>query len=379
MLREMTTFVRCSDLHTHKLYLIMKLKKMYILLVIISLLILSVVIFMNSARFGRVPGGQRLQRIEQSPNYRNGEFHNQSLTPQLTSDKSRARTMFDFLFEKRERNRPDKPMTVVKSDLRSLPADTNLVVWFGHSSYFLQIDGKRLLVDPVFYDASPVSFFNKAFEGTDIYKAEDMPEIDYLVITHDHWDHLDYKTVMMLKDRVGKVVCPLGVGEHFESWGYSADKLIELDWYEQAQSDSNYTFRCLPTRHFSGRSFKANQALWGSFMLQTPTNTIYIGGDGGYDRHFAEIALLYPSIDLALMENGQYNQDWRYIHLLPEDLVRAIKDLKPHSVIAGHNSKYALAKHPWDEPMTKIAAAAAADSLPLLTPTIGEVVYLRKL
>lgn len=354
----------------------MKLKKMYISLAIIGILILSVVIFINLPRFGRLPSGERLKKVEQSSNYRNGEFRNQSPTPQLTSDKSRARTMFDFLFEKRERNRPDAAMTAVKSDLKSLPTDENLIVWFGHSSYFLQIDGKRLLIDPVFYDASPVSFFNKPFDGTDIYKAEDMPDIDYLVITHDHWDHLDYKTVIKLKDRIGKVICPLGVGEHFEYWGYGADKLIELDWGEQSEPDSSHTFYCLPTRHFSGRSFKANQTLWASFILKTPTKTLYISGDGGYDSHFKEIARQYPHIDLALMENGQYNRDWRYIHLMPDDLVRAIKDLNPHNVMAGHNSKYALAKHPWDEPMNKIAAVAAKDSIPLLSPIIGEVVYL---
>lgn len=356
----------------------MKFKYMYISLSIIAILILSAVIFMNLPRFGRLPTGERMKRVEQSPNYRNGAFHNQSLTPQITSDKSRARTMFDFLFEKHERNRPETAIPAVKSDLKNLPADKNIIVWFGHSSYFLQIDGKRLLIDPVFYDASPVSFFNKPFDGTDIYKAENMPDIDYLVITHDHWDHLDHKTVTKLRNRVGKVICPLGVGEHFEYWNYSADQIVELDWNERSVPSSEYMFHCLPTRHFSGRTFKANQTLWASFMLKTPTQTIYIGGDGGYDSHFAEIARQYPFIDLALMENGQYNRDWRYIHLLPEDLVRAIKDLNPRNVIAGHNSKYALAKHPWDEPMNKISASAANNSIPLMKPIIGEIVYLNE-
>lgn len=349
----------------------MKLKKMYISVAIIGILILSVVIFMNLPRFGSLPSGERLKRLEQSPNYKNGAFHNQNPTPQFTSEKSKIGTMLDFLFEKRERNRPDRAIPALKSDLKNLSLEQNLVVWFGHSSYFLQIDGKRILIDPVFYDASPVSFFNKAFKGTDIYKAEDMPDIDYLVITHDHWDHLDHKTFTKLKDRIGKVICPLGVGAHLEYWGYSADKLVELDWYEQSKLDDNYIVHCLPTRHFSGRTFKANQSLWASFMLKTPTETVYIGGDGGYDQHFAEIAQQYPSIDLALMENGQYNQDWRYIHLMPEDLVKAIADLHPRNVIAGHNSKYALAKHAWDEPLNN-AAGIKSVSMPM----IGQIVYL---
>lgn len=350
---------------------------MYIIFTIIGLLALSGAVFMNLSRFGKLPSGERMKRIELSPNYRNGEFRNQSLTPQLTSDKSRLRTMLDFLFEKREGNRPTKAIAAQKNDLKNLPADKNLLVWFGHSSYFLQIDGKRILIDPVFYDASPVSFFNKPFAGTDIYKAEDMPKIDYLIITHDHWDHLDHKAVTKLKEKIGKVICPLGVGEHFEYWGYDSDKLVELDWNEQSELDSNYMVHCLPARHFSGRSFKANQTLWASFMLKTSTQTLYISGDGGYDHHFGDIARQYPAIDLALMENGQYNRDWRYIHLMPDDLVTAIKDLNPQSVITGHNSKYALAKHPWNEPMDKIATAAATDSIPLLTPTIGEVVFLK--
>lgn len=350
---------------------------MYIILALIGLSVLSSVLFMNLPRFGKLPSGERMKKIEMSPNYRNGEFRNQSLTPQLTSDKSRLRTMSDFLFEKRKGNRPTEAVAAQKNDLKNLPPDKNLVVWFGHSSYFMQIDGKRLLVDPVFYDASPVSFFNRPFIGTDIYKAEDMPEIDYLIITHDHWDHLDHKAISKLKEKISKVVCPLGVGEHFEYWGYDSDKLVELDWSEQFELGHNYNIHCLPARHFSGRSFRANQTLWASFMLSTPTQTLYISGDGGYDYHFKDIARQFPTIDLALMENGQYNLDWRFIHLMPTDLVAAIKELNPLSVITGHNSKYALAKHPWNEPMDKIAAAATTNSIALLTPVIGEVVYLK--
>lgn len=354
----------------------MKFKKMYISLAIIGILLLAVIVFIHLPRFGRLPSGDRLRRVELSPNYQNGAFCNQNPTPQFSSDKGKIRTMFDFLFEKRERNRPDAAMPAVKSDLKNLPADQDLVVWFGHSSYFLQIGGKRILIDPVFYDAAPVSFLNKPFEGTDIYTAEDMPDIDYLVITHDHWDHLDHKTVTKLENRVGKVICPLGVGEHFEYWGYGARKIIELDWYEQSELGVNYTIHALPAHHFSGRGLKANQTLWASFILKTPTQTLFISGDGGYDRHFAQIAQQYPSIDLALMENGQYNQDWQYIHLMPDDLVRAINELNPHSVLTGHHSKYALAKHPWDEPINAIRSTAAKESIPLLTPTIGEVIFL---
>lgn len=346
---------------------------MYIIILsIVGVLIIAAVIFVNLPRFGRTPSGERLKRIEQSPNYNHGEFRNQTPTPQLTSDKGRAQVMLDFFFKKSEHNRPEGIIPTVKSDLKNLSTDKDAVVWLGHSSYFLIVGGKRFLVDPVFYDAAPVWFINRPFRGTDLYKAEDMPPIDYLVITHDHWDHLDHTLVKKLRGSIGKVICPLGVGEHFERWGYAADRLVELDWHEQAELDPTHTIYCIPTRHFSGRGTKANQTLWASFVLKTPSRTIYIGGDGGYDDRFVRLAEQFPQIDLALIENGQYNADWRYIHMLPADFAQAVKDLGARNVIGGHNSKYALARHSWREPLDNIASIET-----VITPTIGSVVYIQ--
>lgn len=154
-----------------------------------------------------------------------------------------------------------------------------------------------------------------------------MPDIDYLIITHDHWDHLDRGTVTALRPRIRTVVCPLGVGEHFEYWGFPKERIVELDWHEQAALDDGFTIRCLPARHFSGRGLNSNQTLWGSFLLQSPSRKIYIGGDGGYGKHFAQIGREFPDIDLAILENGQYNEAWRYIHTLPGQLAQAAKDL----------------------------------------------------
>lgn len=353
-----------------------KYRMIYTVLIILAVLFTAVTAYMYHPKFGRSPQGERLERIKKSPNYRENMFQNQEVTQMLTSDKGRARTMLDFLFEKRERNRPESALPAIKTDLKGLNRDTNLFIWFGHSSCFIQSGGKRILVDPVFEDASPVSFFNKPFKGTDIYKADDMPDVDYLIITHDHWDHLDYKTVTRLKDRVGKVICPLGVGEHFELWKFPKEQIVEMDWYEQFTPANNFIIHCLPSRHFSGRTFRSNQTLWASFMLETPAQTIYISGDGGYDRRFSETAQRFPGIDIAIMENGQYNKDWSSIHLMPEDLIKAIRDLQPQKVLTVHNSKYALAKHAWDEPLNKIANAAGQESFNLVTPIIGEVVYL---
>lgn len=237
-----------------------------ILIAVIAVICISVFAFINQPSFGRLPQGERLERIKRSPHYRDGQFSNLHQTPVMASDKGFFKAMFSFLFRKPEGLRPEDAVPTMKTDLHKLERDKDVLIWFGHSSYFIQIDGKRILVDPVFCMASPVSFVNKPFKGTDIYKPEDMPDIDYLVISHDHWDHLDYRTVKSLKDRVGKVICGLGVGEHLEHWGYRKEQLVELDWQENAALDNGFTVHCLPTRHFSGRGLKANQTLWASFF-----------------------------------------------------------------------------------------------------------------
>lgn len=349
---------------------------MWIVIAIVLIVPLGIILFMNQPSFGRLPRGERLERILKSPNYREGKFQNLTPTEQITSGKSKGRMMLDFLFRKVEGLRPDANLPAIKTDLKHFLRDEEVLVWMGHSSFFIQTAGKRILVDPVFIMASPVSFVNKPFPGSDLYTPDDMPEIDYLIITHDHWDHLDYYTVMNLKNRTGKIICGLGVGEHFESWGFDSDQIIELDWNKNAPIGNGFTIHCLPTRHFSGRSLSPNKTLWASFMLQTPFRNIYIGGDTGYDSHFSMISKQFEKIDLAILENGQYNEDWKYIHLMPEKVVCAAKDLNAARLLTVHNSKYALGKHPWEEPLVNISAASEKDSLNLLTPMIGEVVYL---
>lgn len=333
--------------------------------------------FLNQKRFGRLPQGERLERIKRSPQYKEGEFRNRHFTRLMTSDKNRWQVMWSFLFSKPERLRPSEPVPAIKTDLKKLDRDSDLIIWFGHSSYLLQLSGKQILVDPVFCTAAPVSFVNKPFEGTDIYRPEDMPDmIDYLVISHDHWDHLDYETVKQLKDRVRKVIVPLGVGEHFEYWGFAKYQLVELDWDENATPEDGFTFHCLPARHFSGRGLTSNRTLWASFLVETPSRNVYMGGDSGYDTHFKEIGERFPDIDLAILENGQYNEDWRYIHTLPLHLGREARELGAKQIMTVHHSKYALARHPWDEPLKNELRAAKQDSLNLIVPKIGEVVIL---
>ena len=353
-------------------------KKMWIILSTIAFLAVTSVIFLNQHSFGRTPRGERLERIKKSPNYRNGEFQNRHETQQLTSGKIYFVSLIEFVFKKKERLRPVNEIPTIKTDIQNLTLDEDILVWFGHSSYFIQISGKRILVDPILSkSASPVSFINKAFKGTDIYRSEDIPDIDYLIISHDHWDHLDYKTVISLKDRINKIVCGLGVGEHFEYWGFDKDNIIELDWDESVFLDNDFNVYCLPARHFSGRGLSPNQSLWASFLLETPSIKIYMGGDSGYDTHFIDIGKRFGEIDLAILDAGQYDKDWKYIHLMPEEVIKAAKELNTKSLFPVHNSKYALANHPWDEPLIKISELHTDDDFILLTPKIGEKIIIQ--
>ena len=333
---------------------------------------------MRQAKFGKAPAGNRLTELQKSSNYKDGKFQNLSITPELAEGYNMVGVTYNVLFNKEPRRKPTDIIPSVKTDLINLPVDKDILVWFGHSSYFIQLDGKRFLVDPVFSgNASPIPGTVKSFKGTDIYTAEDIPEIDYLFISHDHYDHVDYTTLLALKNKIKKVICGLGVGAHFEHWGYSPENIIEKDWYSEVPLGSGFTAFVQPARHFSGRGFTRNNTLWASYVLQSPTMKIYIGGDSGYDTHFAAIGNKFGPIDLAILDNGQYNVAWRYIHTLPDEVLQAAKDLKAKRLFPVHSSKFVLANHPWDEPLSKITELNKSAELPLVTPIIGEPVNLK--
>ena len=352
-------------------------KSMKILLILIAILFviaIVVVIVLNHPCFGRRMSKERKARIERSPNYRDGMFQNEIPTPQFTGNKNFLGAMWEFMTGGEKDKVPSEAIPAVKTDLKALPTDKDWLVWFGHSSYLFCLNGKRYLVDPVLKLEFPVTVMMRPFKGTDIYSPDDIPEIDVLIVTHEHWDHLDYATLRDLKDKVKQVVCPLGVAEYLEYWGYNPELINEMDWYETLNpkpSTLNSTLTCLPTRHFSNRLFKRNQTLWASFMVEAGEKKVYIGGDGGYDGRFKKIYEQYGSVDLALMENGQYNKDWANIHLMPEDLEQAILDLQPKQVFTVHHGKFALAKHSWSEPDSVARDIAHRHQIKLLDQPIG--------
>ncbi|GGH25643.1 MBL fold metallo-hydrolase [Sphingobacterium alkalisoli] len=356
-----------------------KYKKMYIFFVIIAILLAMGFAFLKHPLFGKAASSERLQRIKQSNNYRDGEFQNLSHTPAMAEGVTYFGVIKELLFSKVEEAYPIDSVPHVKTDIAKLPADLNGLVWFGHSSYYMQIDRIKFLVDPVFTkNASPLYGTNKAFKGADLTLSEDMPNLDYLLLTHDHYDHLDYTTFKELKDKVGHIICPLGVGEHLEFWGYPAIQITELDWSEAINLKHGISITSTPGRHFSGRSFKRNQTLWTSYVLQVDNFKVFVGGDSGYDTHFKMIGEKYGPFDLAVLENGQYDHKWKYIHMMPEEVLLATKDLMAKRVLPVHSGKFKLANHPWKEPLEKVTSLNdAGPKLQVITPKIGELVDLR--
>lgn len=336
-------------------------------------------LFVNRPEFGRPPQGARLARMEASPHYMNGQFQNLVPVQVMNEDngESRLTATAKFLFGDKSQLSPQEAMLSDKTDLKTLDVSQDAVVWMGHSTFFLQLGGRRILIDPVFSSyASPVFFINKAFPGSNIYTAADMPEIDVLAISHDHWDHLDYPTVMALKDKVKNVVCPLGVGEYFEQWGFGISIIHEEDWDTEIRLADDFSVHILPSQHFSGRFLKRNPTLWCGMAFVTPKRKVYYTGDGGYGEHFKAIGQKFGGFDLMLGENGQYNMAWHAIHMLPEETAQAAVDVGAKLLLPAHGGKFALSRHPWQEPYRRLTEASQDKDYKLLTPAIGELVHI---
>ncbi len=351
-----------------------------LVLLIIVCLVMTACAILNQPRFGKLPEGTRLERIQASPNYTDGAFKNQIPTPTLAEGQSTFKIIVANLFSSHDRLRPEKPLPTVKTKVNGAGAidqDADLLIWLGHSSYFIRLGGKTILVDPVFSDhGGPFSFINKTFPGTDIYSAADMPEIDYLLISHDHWDHLDYPTVTALQQKVKNVICPLGVGAYFEYWGYPKGKIREADWNTDLYFENGPRITVVSARHYSGRLFEKNKTLWAGFVLETLDRRLFLSGDTGYGPHFSEMARAFGPFDLVALDGGQYDPRWPLIHMTPEQAVRAAEDLDAKSMLLAHVGRFSISTHPWDEPFIRVSEASKNKKFSLVTPKIGEPVWL---
>jgi L-ascorbate metabolism protein UlaG (beta-lactamase superfamily) len=343
----------------------------------VVLLIVSSFIYTQQPLFGKSPSGERLQLIESSPNYRQGQFRNLIEKSGMSEGSSIVVELYKTFIKTIPHRNPIDPIPSIKTNLKTLNPQQDVMVWFGHSSVFMQLHGKKFLIDPVMSGkASPFPWGTRAYKGTDIYQVEDLPDIDYLLISHDHYDHLDYDTIVKLKDKVKYVITGLGVGEHFEYWGYPRHKLIERDWGDKIEFDDGISIITETTHHDSRRAFDGGKNLWVSFVIQSPDKNIFYTGDGGYDQHFAEIGRKYGPFDWALMENGQYDPAWRSVHCHPDEVAQATEELNARNMIPVHHSKFSLAKHAWNEPITRIVEYSRARNYRLATPMIGELIEL---
>ena len=333
----------------------------------IAVIALLVLTFLNTSVFGAEPNPEDLKR---SSNFIDNIFHNQSPTPVIREGASYFKLILDLL-NKPKNNSPSEAIEVVQTDLKNLPNNEPTFIWFGHSSYLLSVDGKKILVDPVFHNAFPVPNFVKPYAYSYQYQVEDFPEIDVLVITHDHYDHLDEKAIKKLIPKTKHFVTSLGVDAHLKHWGIESEKITVLDWEETILMDG-LQFTAAPARHFSGRKFKRGNTLWSSFILKTSNQQIYLGGDSGYDTHFKKIGEKYGSFDLAILECGQYGKDWPFIHMTPEEMIFAASELNTKKLIPVHWGKFSLAFHSWTEPVERALKAAENTGIEVLTPKIGE-------
>ena len=250
------------------------------------------------------------------------------------------------------------------------------MTWLGHSTLLIQMDGVKMITDPVFSKrTSPVSFAGtKAFDYMPNYQLEDLPELDYVLISHDHYDHLDYKTIDYLKNKVKAFVVPLGVAAHLVRWGVIEEKIIELDWYDEAKLEG-IKLTSTPARHFSGRGLtNRNSTLWCSYVIQGSSQSVFFSGDSGYGPHFKEIGEKYGPFDYCFMECGQYNPSWADIHMSPEESAQAFVDLKGKNLIPIHWAKFALALHAWTEPAERITKKADELNIKVSLPPVGALV-----
>lgn len=352
-------------------------KVLIVVAILVGILLVGVFVYLKHPKFGPDFNAQGLSYPRGPSSYIEGEFHNLEPTSVLIGDNTTLSIIAERFLNKPENLRPTAPIPTRKTDLKSLDINRDMVIWLGHSSYFVQLSGKRILIDPVFSRyAAPIPFANEAFEGTSPYSAEDMPQIDYLLITHDHWDHLDYPSIIGLQSKVRHVVCGLGIDRYFEHWGYAKATIQASDWFTALRMENGITLHVLPARHYSGRLLSKNQTLWVSFALESPNRRLYFGGDSGYGEHFARISEMFEDFDLAVLDMGQYDNRWYQIHMTPEEAAKTAEELNARSLLYAHVGKFTIAEHSWDDPFKRIVKASEGKSYMLLTPMIGQAVDL---
>jgi L-ascorbate metabolism protein UlaG (beta-lactamase superfamily) len=345
---------------------------------VVLLVVIVITLFINfSPQFGQQATNEQKEGYHNSGHYEDGKFVNNKLTVMEINYWRMIKTMA----KKARKRRPSGDIPVDKIDSTEIvnhTADTARLTWFGHSAFLLELDGKKILIDPMFGESpSPHPWVGGTRYSKELpIEIEKLPYIDAIILSHDHYDHLDYGSIQKLKSKVGAYYTPLGVGNHLRSWGIDADKVHELNWWDEIKFE-NIELVCTPARHFSGRGLlDRSTTLWASWVIKGSTKNIFFSGDSGYDDHFKEIGEKYGPFDISLMECGQYNEDWKVIHMMPEQTVQAAIDLKSNLMMPIHWGAFTLAFHDWTDPAERVTKAAAALNMPISTPKIGEVIIV---
>jgi L-ascorbate metabolism protein UlaG (beta-lactamase superfamily) len=346
-------------------------RKAAIALAILAALVAAIALTLQGCQsFGEHPSGERLARMEQSPEWQGDRFAN----PQaMWSD------MRDALLHALAGGpnvEPTEPVPVVHTDPAALavaPASGLRVTWFGHSSSLIEIDGTRLLTDPIWSErASPVEWAGPRRWYPPTIALAQLPAVDAVLISHDHYDHLDYPTIVAMRSWKNVFIVPLGIGAHLARWGIPAERIVELDWWQSARVGA-LTVKLVPARHASGRlNAQSDLTLWGGFALVGAQHRVYYSGDTGLFEGMNEIGQRFGPFDVALIEAGQYDADWPDWHLGPEQSVLSAQRVRAKALIPVHWGLFRLAHHGWTEPVERVLAAARCTDLPVLTPRPGQ-------
>ena len=324
--------------------------------------------------FGKIPYKEEMKGFLKSDNFKVDHFENIEPTAMRAKDVSWGEILKEYV-NRPKSVKPKNELPNITTNLKEIAGEELTVVWFGHSSYLIVFKGYKILIDPVFSgNASPFPPFVKAFEGSNNYRASDFPEIDLLILTHDHYDHLDYKTIVEFNGKVKQIITSLGVGAHLEFWGIDKEIITEMDWWQTNKLSENIEITCTPARHFSGRGLKRGLSLWSSFSLKLFDKKIFIGGDSGYDKQFKIIGEYFGGFDVAFLECGQFGKGWPDIHMFPNEVAKAAKDLNAKVLLPVHWGKFILSTHTWNGPIRKLLEACEQMGQKLVVPKNGEAI-----
>jgi L-ascorbate metabolism protein UlaG (beta-lactamase superfamily) len=312
-------------------------------------------------------------RYSESQQQRDGRFHNALPRPPMGLWQGMKLT-WTFFFAKPKGTTPDRPIPVRALDLEQLQAAPERSLYrLGHSTVLMKLRGRYWITDPVFSErASPVQWAGPARFHAPPIAIENLPPIAGVILSHNHYDHLDQAAVMQLAAKTGRFVAPLGVGDQLIAWGVDPAKVEQLDWWQSTEVDG-LRLTATPAQHFSGRGLTdTDRSLWASWVIQDADLRVFFSGDSGYFDGFKRIGDAYGPFDLTLMETGAYDERWAFVHMQPEETLQAHLDLRGRWLLPIHNGTFDLALHPWEQPFERVAALAAAHGVALTTPVMGE-------